>query len=136
MKRNSNEFEDLMMKVSASFIKVDSEELDACINDALRIIVLFLKVERGTVGQFDPENGALVITHSFAVEGVDPIAPSIGEQHVPYLVARIRSGQPFISNRPGDLPPAANVDKVETFKVSLLCSAITKIDIRSPSLRF
>jgi len=107
----SREFENLLMELSASFINVDSEKLDACINDALQSIVVFLEVERGTVGQFDPEQGSLKVTHSYAIEGIDPIAPSIGEQHVPYLVKQIRSGKPFVCDRLDDLPGAANTDK-------------------------
>ena len=105
------EFENLLMELSASFINVDSEKLDACINDALRSIVIFLKVERGTVGQFDLKQGSMKVTHSYAVEGIDPIGPSIGEQHVPYLVQQIRSGKPFVCDRLDDLPGAADTDK-------------------------
>jgi len=108
---DSQEFENLLMQLSASFINVDSEELDTCINDALQSIVIFLEVERGTVGQFDLEQGSLKVTHSYAVEGIDPIAPSIGAQHVPYLVQLIRSGKPFVCDRLDDLPGAADTDK-------------------------
>jgi len=108
---DSQEFENLLMQLSASFINVDSEALDTCINNALQSIVIFLEVERGTVGQFDLEQGSLKVTHSYAVEGIDPIAPSIGAQHVPYLVQQIRSGKPFVCDRLDDLPGAADTDK-------------------------
>ena len=99
MKSKSQEFEELLIELSASFINVDSDDLDACINDALQRIVVFLEVERGTVGQFDPQRGNMSVTHSYAVEGIDPISPTIGGQHVPFLIQQIRAGKPFVCDR-------------------------------------
>ena len=63
---NSNEsgFEALLMNLSASFINVKPEALDACINNALKSIVMFLCVDRGTVGWFDREQGCYA-RHAF-----------------------------------------------------------------------
>lgn len=99
------------MELSASFINVAPEELDTCINAALQSIVLFLEVERGTVGQFDPQQGNMKVTHSYAVEGINPISPTIGGQHVPFLTQQIRAGKPFVCDRLEDLPAAADTDK-------------------------
>jgi transcriptional regulator with GAF, ATPase, and Fis domain len=111
VKSKSQEFEKLLIELSASFINVDSEELDACINDALQRIVVFLEVERGTVGQFDPQQGNMSVTHSYAVEGIDPYSSTIGGQHVPFLIQQIRAGKPFVCDRLEDLPAAADTDK-------------------------
>ena len=108
---NPNKFEALLTDLSASFINVGSEFLDANISDALKRIVNFLGVDRGTVGQFDLDQGSMNVTHSYAVKGIDPLTPSISQQHVPYLVQQILEGKPFVVNRVDDLPAVAAIDK-------------------------
>jgi len=107
----SHEFEILLMELSASFINVDSESLDTCISGALQSIVTFLDVDRGTIGQFDPEQGLMHVTHCYAVNGIDTHGPTIGEQHVPYLTRQIRAGKPFVCNSVDNLPTVATTDK-------------------------
>ena len=108
---NPNNFEALLTDLSASFINVGSEFLDANISAALNRIVNFLGVDRGTVGQFGLDQKSMNVTHSYAVKGIDPITPSISQQHVPYLVQQILEGKPFVVNRVDDLPAVAATDK-------------------------
>jgi len=109
---NSNEssFEALLMNLSASFINVKSEALDTCINNALKSIVMFLCVDRGTVGWFDRGQGVMRVTHSFAVDGIDPVSQLIGEAQVPYLTRHIREGKSLFIEQLEDLPAAAATD--------------------------
>ncbi len=108
---NRNNFEALLTGLSASFINVGPEMLDANISTALERIVIFLGVDRGTVGQFDLDKGSMNVTHSYAVKGIDPLTPSINQQHVPYLTQQILEGKPFVVSRIDDLSALAATDK-------------------------
>jgi len=104
-------FEGLLMDLSASFVNVDSDALDSCIHDALESIVAFLDVDRGTVGQFNGDLGQMQVTHSYAVEGIDPLTPTIGEEHVPYLTREIRAGRAFVCESVDNLPTVAATER-------------------------
>ena len=111
MNESKNSFESLLIKISASFVNVASEELDVCINSALKSIVLFLGVDRGTVGQFVTAESKMQVTHSFAVEGIDPLPNTVGESDVPALTRQIRKHEPYFFDSLDDLPADAAVDK-------------------------
>jgi formate hydrogenlyase transcriptional activator len=108
---SGQQFEGLLMDLSASFVNVESEALDSCIHSALESIVDFLDVDRGSVGQFDGNLGQMRVTHSYAVEGIDPLSPTIGEEHVPYLTREIRAGKAFVCESLDNLPAVAGTEK-------------------------
>ncbi len=99
-----------MTDLTASFVDVDSVALDDLIVDALRRIVIFLGVDRGTLGRYDALPGQLMTTHSWAVAGIEPIPSSLAESHFPCLSPLLRSGTPVIFSRITDLPREATAD--------------------------
>jgi transcriptional regulator with GAF, ATPase, and Fis domain len=103
-------FEDLLANLAASFVNVEAEALDRRIIDALRDIVLFLGIDRSTLGRLDDPPGELMLTHSWAVKGLEPLSAPLLESHFPYLVRRVRANQSVILKRIGDLPPEAATD--------------------------
>jgi formate hydrogenlyase transcriptional activator len=103
-------FENLLTDLTASFVNVDPQALDDLIVDALRRIVLFLKVDRSTLGRYEPNPGQLTTTHSWALPGIDPVPSPVAESRFPYLAPRMRTGIPVVFNRLGDLPPEAAAD--------------------------
>jgi transcriptional regulator with GAF, ATPase, and Fis domain len=103
-------FEDLVADLTASFVDVEPEVLDGLIVDALRRIVLFLGVDRSTLGRYDQSPGQLMLTHSWAVPGLERIPSPLPESHFPYLLPRLRGGHPIIFNQLAELPPEATVD--------------------------
>ena len=111
MNESKNSFESLLIKISASFVNFASEELDVCINSALKNIVLFLGVDRGTVGQFVTAERKMQVTHSFAVEGINPLPSTVGESDVPALTRQIRNNKPYFFDSLDDLPSDATIDK-------------------------
>jgi len=103
-------FEDLLTEVAASFVHVEAAALDGRITDALRRIVLFLGIDRSTVGRFDNEHGQLMTTRSWAVPGVEPLPSPMRASDFPYLTGRMHAGDPAVLPRIEDLPAAAAVD--------------------------
>jgi formate hydrogenlyase transcriptional activator len=103
-------FEDLVTDLTASFVAVDASALDDLIVDALQRIVLFLRVDRGTLGRFDALPGQLMTTHSWALAGIEPIPSPLPESRFPYLSPLLRAGVPTIYSQITDLPLAASAD--------------------------
>ncbi|AUB83553.1 sigma 54-interacting transcriptional regulator [Candidatus Thiodictyon syntrophicum] len=103
-------FEDLLTDLAASFINVESEALDGHIQSALRRIVLFLGIDRATIGRFDDESRQWLRTHSWALPGIAAVPSPITEAQLPYLVGRLRSGLVTLCSHLADLPPEAAQD--------------------------
>ncbi|MGE5155264.1 MAG: sigma 54-interacting transcriptional regulator, partial [Bdellovibrio bacteriovorus] len=103
-------FEDLVTDLTASFVDVEPEALDDRILDALRRIVLFLGVDRSTLGRYEATPGQLTATHSWALPGIAPVPSPVAESHFPYLSPRVRGGSPVIFDRLADLPTEAAAD--------------------------
>jgi len=76
-------FEDLLTDLAASFINVEASALDAHIQAALRRIVLFLGLDRCTIGRFDDVRAEWTLTHSWAQEGIAPIPSPLAEAQFP-----------------------------------------------------
>jgi transcriptional regulator with GAF, ATPase, and Fis domain len=103
-------FEDLITDLAASFVNVEPEALDDYIVDALRRIVLFLGIDRSTLGRFDDPHGEMMPTHSWAVGGLAPVPSTIKQADFPYLVPQIQANRPAVLERIAALPPAAAKD--------------------------
>ncbi len=104
-------FEDLVTDLNASFVNVEPEALDDRIVDSLRRIVLFLGVDRSTLGRYDATPGQLTATHSWALPGIQPIPSPLAESRFPFMSLRVRvGGSPVICDRVADLPPEAAAD--------------------------
>ena len=88
-------FEGLLADLAASFVNVEPEALDGRIIDAFRDIVLFLGIDRSTLGRLDDPNGELILTHSWAVEGAQPSFAGV-RVAFPYFMPQVRSGKPVI----------------------------------------
>lgn len=97
-------FEDLMTVLAASFVHIDPAALDAQIVESLRRIVLFLGIDRSSMGRFDAVRGQLIITHSWAIRDVEPLPSPLSTLDFPNLNERIRAGEQIVVERVGDLP--------------------------------
>src|SRR3954454_889816 len=62
-------FERLLADLSADFVNVPADLVDAQIERALERLVDFLGVERGGFGQISEDNQGILATHSFVVPG-------------------------------------------------------------------
>jgi signal transduction histidine kinase len=114
--RNSQvvDFEKLLSDLSAAFIRVSVEEVDAEIERWLQLIVLAMNIDRSTVVQVDPADGLIYTTHQWAREGLD--APDRGRRvqdtgSYPWLTAQVLSGEVVVIPRLADMPPEASKDQ-------------------------
>ena len=112
-------FEDLLTELAASFVNVEPDALDGPLVAALRGIVLFLGIDRGTLGQLDEKHGELMPTHSWAVEGLEPLPSPLRQSDFPSVVQRLKLGEPAILERISSLPPEASIDVASLQRIGL-----------------
>ena len=102
-------FEQLLAELFAGFVNLPASSVDEAITDALRRIAQALGVERCNLVRFVADNEPYV-THSWSVEGVPAVVLRPISSDFPWLLRRIRAGDPVVVVRLADLPPEAAVD--------------------------
>ena len=105
-------FETLLAELSARFVNLPPERVDQEIEDALRCLVEALQADRSGLGRLTEGGGDFVVTHAFAVPGVEkfPLVPSLATE-APLLSRTLLSGQPFVIARLADLPPEGEKER-------------------------
>jgi signal transduction histidine kinase len=108
------DFEKLLSELSAAFIRVSAEEVDAEIERWLQLIVLAMNIDRSTVVQVDPSDGLIYTTHQWARDGL--AAPERGQRvndtgSYPWLTAQVLSGEVVVIPCLEDMPPEASKDR-------------------------
>ncbi len=104
-------FEALVISLAGGFINVDVGKVDVVINDCLRRIVEALGLDRSTLFQRYRGGEDFVVTHSWAVPGVDPFPTVWARRTLPWGFDRITSGEQIVFSRVDELPAEAAVDK-------------------------
>ena len=113
-------FERLLSELSASFINLEPQYIDRAIQDSLQRIVGTLEIDRCTLHRLDPLTGWIEITHSFAVEGVEPVPKALPSRSLfPWIMSRSLRNLPTVIERLDDLPPEADSDKEGLIGVGL-----------------
>jgi PAS domain S-box-containing protein len=101
-------FESLLARLSATFIHLPAEEVDGRIEQGLREIVEFLRLDRSTLCQFSEDGSELVATHSHSVAGIAPFPPVDLAATFPWYTSMIRRGEVMrFARLPDELPPEA-----------------------------
>jgi signal transduction histidine kinase len=105
-------FERLISDLSASFIALPSQEIDAAIQDSLARVVLTLGIDRSTLSRVFPLSGRIEVTHSFAREGIEPVPRRLAARQVsPWMLKMAMANRAVVYERLDDLPPEASLDK-------------------------
>jgi signal transduction histidine kinase len=104
-------FEKLLSDLSATFVRISVQDIDAEIERCLGRIVLAMGVDRSTILQIDLADGGLYTTHQWAREGID--APDRGvrtnaAKAIPWISGQIRAGQMVVLSSVDELPPNSN----------------------------
>ncbi|MDG4595424.1 MAG: sigma 54-interacting transcriptional regulator [Candidatus Contendobacter sp.] len=105
-------FETLLAELSARFANLSPDEVDREISNALRCLVETLRADRATLGRLTEDGRDLIVTHAFAVPGVEtfPLVPSLATE-APLLSRTLLGGRPFVMARLADLPPEAEKER-------------------------
>lgn len=105
-------FEILLSDLSATFVNLPADKIDEEIEQGLRRIVEFLGFDRSSVFQRSQDESKYRLTHSWAVDGVEPQKINVPEKEIPWVDKTLREHKEVvvISNL-DDLPPEAARDK-------------------------
>ena len=104
--------ERLISALSFRLMNLPAAQIDAAITPALREIVETLGLDRSTLTEFSVDLGRMRFTHSWAVDGVEPVANWIPvTEFVPWSFERCKAGLPVVFDHIDDLPQEASVDK-------------------------
>jgi signal transduction histidine kinase len=112
------DFEKLLADLSAAFIRVSAEEVDAEIERWLQLIVLGMNIDRSTVVQVDPADGILRPTHQWARNSVNITDYKVRRNPVqgfPWLTSNVLSGEIVVIPSVEGLPSEASEDQA-TFR--------------------
>jgi formate hydrogenlyase transcriptional activator len=101
-------FEMLLTELSARFVSVTAETIDAEIVNAQRQIVEALDLERSTLGRLDGDR--FVVTHSWAIPGLPPL-PGYAIKDLPWFSSVLARGETLCFSRVDDLPEEAAREK-------------------------
>ena len=113
-------FERLLTDLSATFINVAADSVDAQIEQALERLVDFLGVERSSLGQVSQDNKDIAVTHSFVAAGYPPLPPLILEKDLPWFTEQVRRGELIRFDRlPEDVPAGAVNERAHAIKMGL-----------------
>jgi len=112
-------FERLLAELSAGFIGLAAEHIDAAIEDALRRIVLALDIDRCSLISVAAVTGRIETTHSWALEGIDRTPPTDIVQSNPWGLSCARAGRPVVFARLDELPAQAAVDEATYQRMGL-----------------
>lgn len=117
-------FEDLLAELSAGFVNVGTNKLDLQINEALKRIVQFLGVDRSTIALTNRKNSRLRTTHSWAVEGIEPLPLELDGSNFPYMAQRMQQGKNFVFSDITKLPDEARLDREFALSIGLKSVAV------------
>jgi len=103
--------ERVLSELSAQFINLPANHVDQGITDGLQALAEAEDDDCAHLVHIDPGTGDIVTTHAWCRPGFSPIGQRILEGSLPWLEARIRSGEISLSERPSDLPPEASRER-------------------------
>jgi signal transduction histidine kinase len=102
-------FETLLAGLSATFVNLPADAVDAEIESALRQIVEYLGVDRSSLAEVSADQAQIVITHAYEAPGAPPSPRVILEERFPHYAKMIYRGEVF--RVPDDLPAEATSER-------------------------
>ncbi len=120
------EFERLVSKLSRILIRLPVDEIDSVINDALREIGEYMKVDRVFIDQFSDDKSEFRATHVWTAPGIrrDNLAfEVVVSGHLQWFTKRILSRDPVIFTSADELPREAVNEREYVSNVGIKSSA-------------
>jgi len=129
--RNRVEFESLVARLSTKFIALKPMEIDDGINEALKAITRFSRVDRSYIFQFSSDRKSISNSHEWCAEGITAHKDDIQElatDTFPWIMPQHLKGQWVHIPSVADLPVEAAAEKEEFQRQaikSLVCVPLT-----------
>ena len=129
--RSQLEFEMLLSRLSTLFINLPSVELPQQFDQALRLIVELLGMDRGNLFERRAEDGDIVCTHSWTVAGAVPSGQDIGHRQFPWLAARLEAGETVVIPATRGLPAEASAEQEHCRRFDIKSLVAIPLSLRS-----
>lgn len=130
------QFEELISNLSAEFVNLPSAEVEHHIEEGLKQIVDFLKIERSTLFKFSEDCKELYSIYSYAVEGVNIWERMPVHQDLPWFLAEWLHGRIVVFNSHDDLPDKAVVDVRTLKKMKVTSGACVPLSVGGGSVKY
>ena len=104
-------FEGLISDLSAGFVNISSNEVDAEINKWLQRITEFFNADRCTLGLFSEGGTQLMSAFEYHLEGVEPAPIALSKDQLPWYISQLRQGKLVVINGLEDLPADADAER-------------------------
>lgn len=119
-------FEQLLADLSASFVNLPADRIDAQIEKSLQSLVEFLGNDRSTLVEFGDDADHVLVTHSYAVNEFVPFpVGALATNRFPWFIGQFQSGKTvFLKKLPDELPPEAK-NEIEYCRAHGLRSNVT-----------
>ncbi|HYT98472.1 MAG TPA: ATP-binding protein, partial [Casimicrobiaceae bacterium] len=104
-------FEQMLAELSARFINLPAPEVDNAINNALRRIAQMLGCDRSQLIRLSAQGDDARVTHSGAVGDIPAVPVKSVSQLYPWVLRRLRQGQPVVISNVDAMPTEAIVDQ-------------------------
>jgi len=97
----------LISDISGNLINVPAKEVDEHILNSLRQVVMFLGLDRGSIGVFSEDQRDFRITHSFALSNIEKQTDKLLSSFLPWYTGKLLQGEIVVFEKPTDMPEEA-----------------------------
>ena len=105
-----SQFDQLLSKLSVSFIDLPVERMDAAIKDSLEKIGRFFRLDRCSFGHLTPDGKQMNITHVWNRKTPPGTQLSYAIDDYPWLLSPFKTGEPLIWTRAEGMPVGSEAD--------------------------
>lgn len=103
-------FEQLLSTISATFVRLPAEGIDAALRSSLQKVVQFLGIDRATILSLSDDRTVLYRTHWHVTSGIEPMPQALGKDYA-WSFGKLSKGEPVVVSRIADLPAEAAVER-------------------------
>lgn len=125
------EFQDALLRLSATFINLPPDRVDGEIENGLATLAETMGGDRATIAVIDTISGDLVVTHSWARPGFPAFSKRPVKDVLPWLAQRLMSGETILTNSVGDFPSQASCERKHMEMLGIRSSLIVPMHVEN-----
>jgi PAS domain S-box-containing protein len=105
------QFEEMVSALSARFVNLPPERVDAEIKSVLESIGKILNMDRVSIYRISEEDQKLYLVHSHRGAEIAALPPEIQFEQIPWITRKLFNGETLTLSDPEDLPEEAGLDR-------------------------
>lgn len=104
-------FQEMLSVLSAKFVNLPPDQVDAEIENGLQHIARFLDLDRCVMALFSEDKSQTITSHTWVASGVESVTAVVGNELIPWVGSKIMRSEPAIIPSVDALPEEASTDK-------------------------